>query len=40
MKEFWKGFNYAFGATIGVFIGVCAVFLWNVLLFIIHDLIN
>lgn len=33
-----KGFNYGFGATIGVFVGVCAVFLWNALLFIIHDL--
>lgn len=40
MKEFWKGFNYAFGATIGVFVGICAVILWHILLFITRDLIN
>lgn len=38
MKEFWKGFNYAFGATLGVTVGVMCVVLWHLILAIIHDL--
>ena len=38
MKEFWKYSERAFGVTIGVAVGIWAIIIWHVLMFIIYDL--
>lgn len=38
MREFYKAFSYGFGATIGVAVGIYAVIIWHIILFIFHDL--